>query len=130
MLLLPAQRCDCNHDNLAYIANLEMIRVPGKERFQYRKLRCDKCKGLGNMSEPILPSDFFVRLEYDQSKMSGFERFKLPYYQGYYVSGIIQFSKKANHFRTIKFFGMERTEIWDSDNITKYLTTDDRQRII
>ena len=49
--------------------------------------------------------------------MGLFDRFKLPYYKGYYISSIIQYSDKLKHFRTIKCFGRERTDVIDSGTI-------------
>ena len=105
----PGVRCDCQESNPVYAGNLEYIKVPGRDRFQYRKMRCDRCNNTGNIVSTYVPNEFFVRVEYDLNNIGIYDKCKLPYFAGYYISGVIQYCRKTNHFRTIKCFGRDRT---------------------
>lgn len=61
-------------------------------------------------------------MEYEVEKMGVFDRFKLPYYKGYYASAIIQYSKLKNHFRTLRLYGRDRTDILDGHTLTKFFS--------
>ena len=62
--------------------------------------------------------------------MGRFSRFKLPFYKGYYPSGVVQYSSKLHHFRTLKLYGKNRTEVLDQEEIVKYDNLEDRQSLI
>ena len=62
--------------------------------------------------------------------MGVFERYKLPFYQGYFTSGVIQYCKKTQHFRTLKFYGKERTDVLDEGTHTKLNTYDQRKKVL
>ena len=64
-----------------------------------------------------MPNDFFMRLEYDEDKLGFFERVKLPFYKGYFPSAVIQFSRKRRHFRVLKLFGRNRTDVVDNYSV-------------
>jgi hypothetical protein len=46
------------------------------------------------------------------------------------MSAVIQYSKELNHFRTLRLFGRERTDVLDGATVTRYTTVEDRYRLL
>jgi hypothetical protein len=99
-----------------------VIKVAERDRFQHRKVRCSTCSNAGTLEIKLLPKDFFMRLEYDEDKLRFFERIKMPFYKGYFASAIIQFSRRLKHFRVLKLFGRNRTDVIDNQSIVRFHT--------
>ena len=71
-----------------------------------------------------------MRVEYDFSSIGVYDKCKLPFFQGYFISGVIQYCRKSSHFRTVKCFGRDRTDVLDGGKVLKLNSYEDRLHIL
>ena len=104
-----------------------MMKLEGKEKFQYKNFNYSKCNGTGNTDIVNLPPDFFVRLEYGDKALGYFERFKFPTFKDYFMTSTIQYHPRTRHFRLLKCFGRDRTDVYDGNSVSKLYSNKDRK---
>jgi hypothetical protein len=62
-----------------------------------------------------LPIQFYTRFE-DKSEKSPFNVRKLPFFKEYFVTSAVQYHNERKHFRIIKAYGTDTTEIIDGNS--------------
>ncbi len=66
----------------------------------------------------FLPEEFYVRL-LGRTRWGDLDDTPLPFFNGYRMKGIVQYSQDLQHFRTLRFYG-QVTVVLDMQNYEAY----------
>lgn len=100
--LMPIWGCDCNSDEaLLVCGNLE-YRATSPHTYEMVKPLCKGCGRSEKVEETYLPKEFFVRVANCVQEFGAVNVIKEPYFKNYYLTGVVQFNPKLNHFRYFK----------------------------